>query len=40
LESRHGQDPRWQAAERQSERMGRLLDAGEVVGTLLVLVPV
>jgi len=40
LESRHGQDPRWQAAERQSDRMGRLLDAGEVVGTLLVLVPV
>ena len=40
LASRHGQDPRWQAAERQSERMRRLLDADEVVGRLLVLVPV
>ncbi len=40
LASRHGQDPRWQTAERQSDRMGRLLDAGEVVGRLLVLVPV
>jgi SAM-dependent methyltransferase len=39
LRRRHGRDRRWQAAERQSDRMRRLLDAGEVVGSLLVLVP-
>lgn len=36
LGRRHGRDPRWQAAERQSDRMRRLLDAGEVGGLLLV----
>lgn len=39
LQRRHGQDPRWQAAEQQSDRMRRLLDDGEVVGSLLVVVP-
>jgi SAM-dependent methyltransferase len=40
LAGRHGRDPRWQTAERQSDRMGRLLDAGEVVGRLLLVVAV
>lgn len=39
LQRRHGQDPRWQAAEQQSDRMGQLLDAGEVIGTLLIVGP-
>ncbi len=37
LERRHGDDPRWRAAEEQSNRMGSLLEAGEVRGRLLVL---
>jgi SAM-dependent methyltransferase len=36
LERRHGDDPRWQAAEEQSSRMGSLLAAGEVRGRMLV----
>jgi SAM-dependent methyltransferase len=39
LARRHRHDPRWQAAEGQSDRMRRLLDAGEVVGTLLAVGP-
>jgi SAM-dependent methyltransferase len=40
LEHRHGDDPRWQAAEEQASRMGSLLTAGEVRGRMLVLQPV
>ena len=40
LARRHARDPRWQAAEAQSERMGRLLDDGEVFGTVLVVAPI
>ncbi|WP_374968884.1 methyltransferase domain-containing protein [Terrabacter sp. BE26] len=36
LERRHGEDPRWQVAEEQSNRMGSLLSAGEVRGRMLV----
>ena len=39
LERRHGDDPRWQASEEQSSRMGSLLAAGEVRGRMLVLEP-
>jgi hypothetical protein len=39
LERRHGGDPRWQAAEEQSSRMGSLLAAGEVRGRMLVTQP-
>jgi SAM-dependent methyltransferase len=39
LERRHGDDPRWQAAEEQSSRMGSLLAAGEVRGRMLVTQP-
>lgn len=40
LRRRHGSDPRWETAERQSERMGRLLQVGDVVGALHVVAPV
>lgn len=39
LERRHGEDPRWQAAEDQSSRIGSLLEVGEVRGRMLVLEP-
>lgn len=39
LERRHGDDPRWQAAEEQSNRMSSLLTTGEVRGRMLVLQP-
>lgn len=34
LRRRHGDDPRWQTAARQSDIMGRLLADGDVIGTL------
>ncbi|MBM9467779.1 class I SAM-dependent methyltransferase [Nakamurella leprariae] len=34
LERRHGDDPRWRTAARQSGIMGRLLGDGDLVGTL------
>jgi SAM-dependent methyltransferase len=37
LERRHGDDPAWQVAERQSGTIGRLLGAGALTGTLLSL---
>lgn len=40
LDHRHGDDPRWQAAEKQSSQIGSLLAAGEVRGRMLVLQPV
>ena len=40
LVRRHGDDPRWQAAQEQSSRIGSLLAAGEVRGRMLVLQPV
>lgn len=40
LRRRHGEDPRWRAAEEQSARMVRLLGAGEVIGVSLVVLPV
>ena len=40
LERRHGGDPGWQTAERQSALMGRLLADGELVGTLVSAVAV
>lgn len=33
---RHGHDERWRTAQRQADLMGRLLESGEVVGSLLV----
>jgi SAM-dependent methyltransferase len=39
LQRRHGDDQRWQTAEEQSNRMGGLLDSGEVIGLLQVLCP-
>lgn len=39
LDRRHGQDPRWQAAQEQSRRIGTLLASGEVRGRMLVLEP-
>ncbi len=36
IERNHGHDPRWAAAETQHQIMGRLLDSGQVGGTLLV----
>ena len=39
LERRHQNDPRLQVAQRQSNRMGSLLAAGEVRGRLLVVQP-
>jgi len=39
LERRHGHDPAWRTAERQSALIGELLAAGDVVGTLLVARP-
>lgn len=39
LESRHRDDPRWQTAQEQSGRMGRLLAAGEIRGRMLLLRP-
>jgi SAM-dependent methyltransferase len=39
LERRHGDNPRWQAAQEQSSRIGSLLAAGEVRGRMLVLQP-
>ena len=39
LEERHGNDPRWHRAEEQSDRMGALLEKGEVRGRLLVVGP-
>ena len=35
LQRRHGDDPRWRTAERQSQLFGRLLADGELVGTLV-----
>jgi SAM-dependent methyltransferase len=35
LERRHGDDPLWQTAGRQSALIGRLLSSGELVGTLV-----
>ncbi len=35
LERRYAHDPDWQVAERQSSAIGRLLSAGDLVGTLL-----
>ncbi len=40
LRRRHGDDPRWQTAERQSDRMRQLLETGELSGTLHILVAV
>lgn len=39
LERRYGDDPRWQTAEEQAGRIGRLIASGEVVGTMLVVRP-
>lgn len=39
LERRHGDDPVWRTAERQSQLMGRLLADGELAGTMLVARP-
>lgn len=39
LERRHGQDPDWLVAAEQSARIGALLSAGDLVGTLLVARP-
>ena len=39
LERRHGADGRFRTAERQSSRLGRLIAAGEVRGTMLVVRP-
>lgn len=39
LGRRHGDDPVWQTAARQSRLIGRLLNDGELVGTLLVARP-
>lgn len=36
LERRHGDDPDWQLAGRQSGIIGRLLASGDLVGTLIV----
>lgn len=36
LERRHGGDPAWRTAEQQSGIIGRLLGAGDLVGTLVV----
>lgn len=36
LQRRHGDDPDWQIAERQSGIIGRLLAAGDLAGTLVV----
>lgn len=35
LQRRHEDDPAWQAAARQSEVIGRLLAAGDLVGTMI-----
>jgi hypothetical protein len=40
IERRHGRQPAWRTAERQSAAIGRLLADGDVVGHLLVLAPV
>lgn len=37
LSDRHGHEEAWQVAERQSSRIGRLLDDGSLTGQLLVL---
>ena len=37
LERRHGADPAWQTASRQAALIGRLLERGELVGTVLTL---
>jgi len=39
LERRHGSDPRFVTAERQSGRIGRLIADGQVRGTMLVVRP-
>lgn len=39
LQRRHSNDPRWVSAHEQSQRMGALLDAGQVRGQLLVVSP-
>lgn len=39
LERRHGSDVRFRTAERQAGRIGRLIAAGEVRGTMLVVRP-
>ncbi|MFL6026773.1 MAG: class I SAM-dependent methyltransferase [Friedmanniella sp.] len=39
LERRHGDDPAWQVAGEQSAVIGRLLAAGELVGTLVAARP-
>lgn len=39
LRRRHGSDQRWKTAERQSQQMGRLQEAGEVFGLLLLVGP-
>lgn len=39
LERRYGDDPDWQVAQRQSAVIGRLLAAGDLVGTLVVARP-
>lgn len=36
LKRRHGEDPDWEVAERQSGIIGRLLAAGDLAGTLIV----
>ncbi len=36
LKHRHGDDPHWQTAADQARRIGRLLNDGELVGTMLV----
>jgi hypothetical protein len=36
LARRHGNDPAWQTAEQQSERIGVLLGNDEVVGTMII----
>ena len=39
LERRHGNDPDWQTAQAQASKIGRLLNDGELVGTMILARP-